>query len=559
MSYAIAHKPRSNKVRQKNRDHTDIALQGVQTTQIPFSPISQISHLQRTIGNQAVQRLFKSEAFQRKPNIGKPNEKYEGEAVGVEDILMRMPEPFCPTCKGEENIREKHEGKEEPIKTKLFSKEDQSTQIVNFPIPFTSLGRNSSQQSLVRFRLPAFSELKSIYKSATLKIPESVIKDRITMVLIRMEKEKRLKSTDPVATIVSKIFPGGGVIDESEFNKVVDVKDRNLIYKTVLDANSKVKSADKSKLISTMKDSVKMIEKSKSDDTNLKLVFGSKKSKAKTIYDKAKGALNNVILNIDTAISTDYNLDDPETFLGGWADYSSQHIHLDPDIVKVKDPKESKITIIHEASHLADPSVDDKGYYGTKGFEAMSEAKKITNAAHFEEIPRRKLGKSIYGSGYEFKPGKSKTGAPLTFEEKVKRQVSEYFRKAWDKASDIHMFLRDVRKEILLGSKTSFNAKKWRIMQISKIMKLTIHEQKKSNATITQLDVVLAEGVARGVGLIDTIASKISIPSPPAKSKAYYKKKIINDAIKKYNALLGNFKKDKKLVKYLVKQYRKPF
>lgn len=56
------------------------------------SPIDHILHLQRTIGNQAVQRLFKSGTLQAKLRIGKPNDKYEQEADRVADQVMRMPE-----------------------------------------------------------------------------------------------------------------------------------------------------------------------------------------------------------------------------------------------------------------------------------------------------------------------------------------------------------------------------------------------------------------------------------------------------------------------------------
>ena len=57
------------------------------------SPIDQILYLQRTIGNQAVQRLIKSGALQAKLKVGQPGNKYEQEADRVADEVMRMPEP----------------------------------------------------------------------------------------------------------------------------------------------------------------------------------------------------------------------------------------------------------------------------------------------------------------------------------------------------------------------------------------------------------------------------------------------------------------------------------
>jgi hypothetical protein len=57
------------------------------------SPINQILHLQRTIGNQAVQRLLKFGMIQAKLKIGQPNDIYEQEADRVAEQVMRMPEP----------------------------------------------------------------------------------------------------------------------------------------------------------------------------------------------------------------------------------------------------------------------------------------------------------------------------------------------------------------------------------------------------------------------------------------------------------------------------------
>jgi len=56
------------------------------------SPADQVLYLQRTIGNQAVQRLIKSGALQAKLRIGQPGDVYEQEADRVADAVMRMPE-----------------------------------------------------------------------------------------------------------------------------------------------------------------------------------------------------------------------------------------------------------------------------------------------------------------------------------------------------------------------------------------------------------------------------------------------------------------------------------
>ncbi len=56
------------------------------------SPVDQILFLQKTIGNQAVQRLFKSGYIQTKLRIGQPNDIYEQEADRIAEQVMRMPE-----------------------------------------------------------------------------------------------------------------------------------------------------------------------------------------------------------------------------------------------------------------------------------------------------------------------------------------------------------------------------------------------------------------------------------------------------------------------------------
>ena len=122
--------------------------------------------------------------------------------------------------------------------------------------------------------------------------------------------------------------------------------------------------------------------------------------------------------------------------LGGWADFDDKKMHLQGPIAEVNDWKGTIITLIHEGVHLADKTVDDKGYYPKKGnknaFAGATEDRKITNAAHFEEFPRRWLGKSIYTSKTVFTPGRSVSGRPLTLEEETRDLVKQYFRQAWD-------------------------------------------------------------------------------------------------------------------------------
>ncbi len=75
------------------RSKSSLRIQMKKSSQQLKSPADRILFLQRTIGNQAVQRLIKSGALQAKLRIGQPWDKYEQEADRVADAVMRMPEP----------------------------------------------------------------------------------------------------------------------------------------------------------------------------------------------------------------------------------------------------------------------------------------------------------------------------------------------------------------------------------------------------------------------------------------------------------------------------------
>lgn len=82
------------------------------------SSYEQILHLQRTIGNAAIQRLYETGRLQAKLTIGQPNDKYEQEADRVADQIMSMPasqirtkpalaEESCSQAGDEESVQAK--------------------------------------------------------------------------------------------------------------------------------------------------------------------------------------------------------------------------------------------------------------------------------------------------------------------------------------------------------------------------------------------------------------------------------------------------------------------
>lgn len=406
-----------------------------------------------------------------------------------------------------------------------------------------------------QFRVPTGGDIKSMLSAKT--IPEDKLIASIETALTRMAKEKRLKVTDPVPDLIKRIFPSPGVFDEVEFAKVVDTGDRSKIYQSVTDAQTSLNSTDKPKIESLMDDAVKLVEDAAADTTGLTEVFGTKAGTAKAVYEAVKVSLQSKKLSIDATLNTDYNRDDEEIGLGGWANFARGQVHLQRKIAEVADKNTSTTTLIHEFAHLSDATVKDKGYYGSPGFEGMSEDDKVTNAAHFEELPRRKLGTSKF-VGVTFTPGKTKTGGTLTFEDEVKRAVSEYFRKAWDKAVDCHLFLRRIRAELDTGNTSTFTSKQTRILEISRLQHLTIHEQSPPT-TINMNDIVLCEGVARATSLIKRDAGKQTYPTVADSGKvaADYVPAIAQAAIKTYGALTGNDTDDVTLMDWLVAEYKK--
>jgi Domain of unknown function (DUF4157) len=423
---------------------------------------------------------------------------------------------------------------------------------------YTNQGSENSSGPL-QFRLPTFTDLESVFKDATLAVPESVVIQMITTALLRMEKDGHLLSSDPVPTIISKIFPSPGVIVQAEFDKAVDVTDRNRIYQTVSDTNAPVKAADRGKLKSAMTWAVKICRLTATMDKQLERVFGTKVTQAKDVYDKAGNALDGLKATdaaMDAGINTDYNRDDPAMGLGGWASFSAGIMHLQGDIAEVKDEKRSVITLIHEASHLANPSVDDRGYYppstALDAFAGDTEDNKISNAAHFEEFPRRWLGLSAYPKNTVFTPGLALGGGALTLTDKTRKLVSEYFRKAWDAGVDTQFFLRDIKKGEL-----TFSANKTYAMEASQKMDLSIHHQAAGKETVTLLDIALAEGVPRVANKMRKEAAVLPITAPLATDADVpaAAEQVIKDAIAANNTLLNDPIRDKVLLDWLVAHY----
>ena len=108
-----------------------------------------------------------------------------------------------------------------------------------------------------------------------------------------------------------------------------------------------------------------MMDDAIADDAKLKQVFGTKWTQAKANYGKAKAALATLKGKIDTNVHTDYNRDDDQVSLGGWAKLRRRRwCTSTPTWRRPRTRSTSAITILHECAHLASGSIeDDGGYY----------------------------------------------------------------------------------------------------------------------------------------------------------------------------------------------------
>jgi hypothetical protein len=193
----------------------------------------------------------------------------------------------------------------------------------------------------------------------------------------------------------------------------------------------------------------------------------------------------------------------------------------------------------------------------------MSDADKVNNAGHYEELPRRVLGTSSF-KDITFKPGIKKGGGKMTHDDKIHRSASEFLRRAWDAAVDTHSLIRGVRLAAIGGDKKPFTTHKALLIKLSKLMDLTIHEQDPlismttfatlAHKEVTQLDVTLSESIAHGIGMIQPLADKEKV-SKAKVSDTKLRELLVMAATAKYGNLLKDPKRDAALLAWFVAHY----
>lgn len=257
-------------------------------------------------------------------------------------------------------------------------------------------------------------------------------------------------------------------------------------------------------------------------DADIDQVFGhANRAVAKTKYANGKTWMNN--LKASNHIVTDRSGYNDEVGLGGLTGFQTQ-IALSPGFIDSPGDAEAVVTMIHESMHAGNADVSDKGYIGTQVFTQLPEAVKLTNAAHFEVVPRRILGAANSYAGVTFTPAGAAAApggpatAPLTPLQVAVRDASEQLRTAWTMGLNLHTLYDTLYKDqTQWDTPQSGGSFHKGLPYWSKVEKLTIHQKTvidpaaadPARRPISQIDMALSEGVTRKfvecMGVIDGV------------------------------------------------------
>jgi hypothetical protein len=252
-------------------------------------------------------------------------------------------------------------------------------------------------------------------------------------------------------------------------------------------------------------------------DGDIKDVFGAASvANAKGRYANGRFWMNK--LHTADKIVTDRSGYSSEVGQGGLTGHH-EIIRLHPSVIDKPDEDESVVTLVHESMHAGNNDIGDEGgYIDQSDFKDVSTAKKLTNAAHFEVVPRRILAADFAFAGEKFipkaAPGSSGSGPKLTPKQQAVADATNMYRSAWALGLNLHLLFVRVFK----------NPADWNTVDLatvfglphgthfsdvlpfwSKVMGLTVHERTTIDATssdaskapVSSVDIALSEGVIR--------------------------------------------------------------
>lgn len=271
-------------------------------------------------------------------------------------------------------------------------------------------------------------------------------------------------------------------------------------------------------------------------DAHIAQVFGAANvATAKAKYAHGRTRMNELNALVPTQIVTDRSGYNDEAHIGGATTHD--RILVQTSVFDEPDSRESVVTLIHESLHAGNADVDDNGgyIYRREEFLTAQEPVKLTNAAHFEVVPRRMLGMGAQRFAYPGEtfhpaalpppPGGGPAPAPppgaappRTPRQEAIHNASEAFRTAWALTDDLHRDVwtrllqtpadwsaADLHAEFGAGAAAHFADT---LPFLSKVLDMTIHQRAASidptspdpaTQPVTEVDVAISEGVVRGL------------------------------------------------------------
>ena len=539
----------SRKHNPKKRDKTASSTRPSRTFSGQSREVSSSLHVQRTIGNQGVPRFLQAEPTHFEDSDRTTNTTRFGRDFS--QIPVHAKAPLAVPNGGSAS------------RSSIHATHGLKPGVGDNKIPLgRTFGKFIRPASDAKWRVPPSADLQAMLAVGT--VDEAVVRSRVRRLLDRMNREGRLSGSmtyGDIDVVMDDIFPAPGVLDQAAYDRYIDPADRTMVYDSVRQASTTPRAADRADLRNAMLSAATTAQSVATNEAGLRAVFGPAEwTTAQVNYGLIHDRLTTVSADIQNRITTDYNLDAQETFLGGWASFGGQHMHLLSEVVADPLTAESKATLLHEAAHLALSSIDDHVYYGTTGFEAEDHAIKIVNAAHYEELPRRAWGVSRY-AGQTFTPGVSSSGAPLTTEERIRAGGAEYYRRAWDAAADFDDLIKQARRDQLDGTALG-GSTVVRLLEVSPLMDLTLHEQTGSSLDITRLDVTTSESIVRAMSMAGDHTGSLTdiVPMGPFLSTADEisagVNRTVDAAMAAYGGLLGDATRDRLLMDWLHSHYR---
>jgi hypothetical protein len=268
-------------------------------------------------------------------------------------------------------------------------------------------------------------------------------------------------------------------------------------------------------------------------DAHIAQVFGATNvAAAKAKYAAGATRMNQLNAMVPVQIVTDRSGYNAEAGIGGATTHD--RILVENSVFDEPDSRDSVVTLIHESLHAGNADVDDDGGYihRREEFLTAQEPVKLTNAAHFEVVPRRMLGLGAARFAYPGQtfhpaalpppvgggaapPPPPGAAPPRTPRQEAIHNASEAFRTAWALTDDLHRNVwtrllqtpgdwntTDLHAEFGAGAAPHFPDT---LPFLSKVLGMTIHQRASidpaspdpARQPVTEVDVAISEAVVR--------------------------------------------------------------